>query len=902
MKITFEGFAGEIPRLNPAYLPPQNGAAVSNAKLTNGDLAPMRGDRQAHTLGSAAQRIYLYGSTWLSWTHDADAAPGPVAQDRLYITRGASGVPQMRYSGATYNLALPAPNEKPSATASNITQSDTIATNGAARIFTSSGTTWTAANTTVNVTQHSTYADLSAGTVNLARPQTAQRQLVATLPALPANRTCLAVVNEGTGTVLIHRNGKAVADYTADIPLAGNGTRMVLIYDATLWRASQIAPPGIFLNPDQAVTTPFAYQATAGQNISANGDRAITVTLPAHAGLAVGTTVSVARVGTGTVNVSPAAGGTFTSGANPFPFGAQADRFVFVWTGAGWTPLKIGGAFDDNYLSTAGDSALVATKTRRFLTTQAPETITLGMPAGGVAGDVLEVGVVGDIRAVLLPRGVLVNGESQIVTLQPSGAFVRFEFDSGSWMQTLSSYRATTRDTTASSGETLIVLTEEVEISIGLPTSATQPVKVKRIGAKPVIVFGLDGGLTTETVLFAYTYVTSLGEESQPSLASDPVNLVGAQNPTITMAAAVPTGRMITHKRVYRSITTSSGATEFFFVDQVASNVTVYIHDAVAKPPQEVLSTTDFDPPAAGLTGITAMPNGMMVAFEGRKLYFCEPYQPHAWPEKYSLTVPDQIVGLAAFGTSVAVLTTAMPYVAQGLHPDNMTLTRIEVSLPCLSKAGIADMGFAAVYPSTEGLVRISQNGAEVISSQLWDVEQWRALSPATFRAAPSRGRYAFSYQPGGTGARKLAYVDLSGQQPFLVPVTNTGYLSLISHVETGRLFALLSNGTTIVSVDDEIEAPGTYAWKSKPTRLPGPTNMGCIMVDAKATPGATPSLNFKVWADGVLVRETTGAAAYGRIERLPARLATEWQVEVTGNATVTRIVLAGVPDEVWQT
>ncbi|GGE24284.1 hypothetical protein SAMN05421774_10861 [Gemmobacter megaterium] len=900
MKITFEGFAGEIPKLNPAYLPPQNAAAVSNAKLTNGDLAPMRGNAQATVLGAVAQRIHLHGSTWLGWNHDADAAAGPVAQDRLYITRGAAGAPQMLYSGVYYGLALPAPNETPGVTAPAIAERETLATDGAARSFTHDGEKWVSAAATIPVTLHASGADLVAGTVNIANPKSANKRLVACLPAAPTGGDCVGVVNEGTGIVRVHRNGRAIVGRAGDISLDGAGQRLALLFNGTAWIAILIAPPGTILTPPTSEDSTYAHAAAAGQNISVNGARGVAVSLPATSGLPAGSTVSVERKGAAAVTVN-APGASFFGGGASFTISAQGDRHAFIWTGTNWRVLKIGGAFDDSYLSTAADAALETMKVRRFLTTSAPETIIFSMPPSGSVGDTIDVGVLGDRRAVILPMGTQINGAALPATIYPGGACTRFTYSGSEWITTASTYRAVTRDTSATSGETIIAVTSDQAVAISLPSAANDPVRIKRIGAMEVEVFGMAGDLTTETVLYAYTYVTSLGEESQPSLASAPIDAHDNQIVTVTMSAAAPAGRLITHKRVYRSVTSAAGATEFFFVDEVPAATTIYTHDPTVKPPQEVMPSTDFDPPPADLAGIIAMPNGIMAAFSGRKVCFSEPYQPHAWPEKYVLTVSDQIVGLAAFGTSLAILTTATPYVAQGLHPDSMALTRMEVSLPCLSKAGIVDLGHFAVYPSTEGLVQISQSGASVVSQALWDVDQWRQIAPATIHAAASRGRYAMSYQPIGSANRQLAYVDVSGQQPYLVPAAPVGLTSLIHHRETGRLFALQADRLTVVSVDDPSEQIGTYLWRSKPMRLPGPVNFGCIMVDAKPLAGAVPALDFKVWADGNLIRETSGASAFGRIERLPPVLATEWQVEVAGNVSTTRIVLAGVPDEVWQ-
>ena len=67
------------------------------------------------------------------------------------------------------------------------------------------------------------------------------------------------------------------------------------------------------------------------------------------------------------------------------------------------------------------------------------------------------------------------------------------------------------------------------------------------------------------------------------------------------------------------------------------------------------------------------MANGMMAGFFGRTVCFCEPYRPHAWPEKYQVTVDSDIVALAAVGTTLFILTKGAPHWAQGSSPDAMS-------------------------------------------------------------------------------------------------------------------------------------------------------------------------------------------------------------------------------------
>ncbi len=402
-----------------------------------------------------------------------------------------------------------------------------------------------------------------------------------------------------------------------------------------------------------------------------------------------------------------------------------------------------------------------------------------------------------------------------------------------------------------------------------------------------------------EDILYCYTWVTSLGEESAPGPLSASLSWSPGCTVTLTLPEAPPAGRLITTRRIYRSQTSVEGVTALYFIKDLPVATTPYVHNLTTDPLGELISSSDYDPPPAGMRGIIAMPNGMMCAFNGKELLFSEPYRPHAWPAKYALAMNDTIVGLAAFGTTVAVMTTGFPYIVQGLSPDAMASDKIEQAMPCLAKRGIVDMGYFAIYPSTNGLARITSTGAELLSQPLWDRDQWTALNPSTFRADQFTGRYAFSYQPVGAPARLFAFFDLTGELPFLVQVLDSPFRHLFHDVPTGRLMALLANGTSIVSHDDTTSTTfRSYAWTSKPTFFPTPVTFGAVMVEALPPATGTPAFALEIYAGGVLIQTYTTPNV---IERVVEALDPLWQIRVTGNWTVTRIVLAGDPDEVWQ-
>lgn len=389
----------------------------------------------------------------------------------------------------------------------------------------------------------------------------------------------------------------------------------------------------------------------------------------------------------------------------------------------------------------------------------------------------------------------------------------------------------------------------------------------------------------SSTILYAYTWVTDFGEESKPSPVSDGVLWSPSLEITLTGFSSPPIGRAVSKMRIYRSQTSSLGSTELFFIAERDASTDPFIDDGL--PIQTVIETTDFDPPPSNLQGIIPLPNGGMAGFFGKTLCFAEPYLPHTYPQKYYLTTDYPIVALGAFGSSIAVLTEGNPYIVQGTAPENMIMEKLELNLPCLSAGGVVDLGYSIAYPSHEGLVTISNGGANVVTAPLFTRTQWLKLKPETFVAAQFSGRYWVTYNN-----EESLLIDLSGAQPFLIREPEVAE-ALHYDIETGALY-LLKDGTEIVEWDAIDEGYGTMTWKSKEIVLPTYTNFGAILVEGDDVNGG--SFELRVYADKELVATVTKTNS---IARLPAKnLARTWELEVYGNVPVDMITMAITPTE----
>lgn len=384
----------------------------------------------------------------------------------------------------------------------------------------------------------------------------------------------------------------------------------------------------------------------------------------------------------------------------------------------------------------------------------------------------------------------------------------------------------------------------------------------------------LDPDLSEEK-LYSYTLVTEINgitEESEPSPLSNSVLVSPGMSVTLSGFQAGQASRGITYQRIYRTQFGQSGTRPYLIAERAVSTANFTDSD----PFGEILGTLpslDYNPPPDGLKGLIALPNGVMAAFKGKSLYFSEPYKPHAWPQKYVLQTDYDIVGLGAFGASIGIMTTGVPYVASGTSPDSMLMADLELNLPCINARAIQDLGYSVAYPAKDGLVVMSDGGARVVTENVYYRDQWLRLSPSTWTSGQYDGRYFASYQYtdiNGNPQEGTLIVDLSGQQPFIIRsaiVTDSFYYS----VEESKLFYL--DGTDVYEYDAFGEVNAVQTWKSKQFVLPRPENFTAIHIEANEslTPdelAALEALAQQIQADNQILFDS-GDSLMGEVNAL---------------------------------
>lgn len=466
------------------------------------------------------------------------------------------------------------------------------------------------------------------------------------------------------------------------------------------------------------------------------------------------------------------------------------------------------------------------------------------------------------------------------------------------------------------------------------------------VGALTAVNGGVVGAITA-TRLYVYTWVTDFGEESEPNPVSNAL-VVSPGNPvTLSGFASAPAGRNITKQRIYRSQTGTSGGTNFYFLEERAATNGNYVDTIPVDDFSEPLPSVDFNPPPDTLTGLVAMPNGIMAAYSGKDLYFCEPYQPHAWPEKYIQTTDYDITGLAVTGTTLVVSTKGKLYVASGTTPDTMVMDKLDLNLPGLNQQGMTDLGYAVVYPSHDGLVKVVDGGgASMPTGDLFTRDQWLRFNPANMVCGQFYGRFfgAYSYVDAEGATRTgTIIIDLSGQDNFVI---DSPYKpdAMFYELASGSLFMVI--GTTVYEWDSRNSINDNFTWRSKAFVMPAPTNFGAILFEVdqreaqqaiieyeeevaairaenavryasgnllgslNATPLNTypvdgdalipvpigPTVSVNIYADGEFYATITGA---GRMQRIPGgKLARQWEVEIVGNVAIQDLTMATTGQE----
>lgn len=402
------------------------------------------------------------------------------------------------------------------------------------------------------------------------------------------------------------------------------------------------------------------------------------------------------------------------------------------------------------------------------------------------------------------------------------------------------------------------------------------------------------GEAPQETRAYVYTYVTQFGsvlEESAPSPAVITTCNYSGDSVTLSGFASPATGNYnFQYIRIYRSVT-GANSVGYQFVAQIPVAQANYVDVLTTASLSEPLTSLYYTPPPTGLRGLVAMPNGMMAGFVGNQVWFCEPYLPHAWPEKYMLTTEYPIVGLGVFNNTLVVGTTKHPYAISGSTPDSMYQEKLPLPQPCVSKRSIVSDQYGVMYASPNGLVSIGQGTNDVITQSLYTRDEWVDLASETFVSTIYNNMYIGAYLK--SGVRK-AIVILRGDNP---PLSKLDIDAKAMFVErsTSSVYYLSATDNKIYQIDGSTTSNMLYEWKSKKFVLPSPANFATLKMQADYVYMAALAgryITVTIYADGVQVY--SGNVTSQEPIRLPVSTkAYVWEVKFNGNTPLRAFHMA---------
>ena len=306
-------------------------------------------------------------------------------------------------------------------------------------------------------------------------------------------------------------------------------------------------------------------------------------------------------------------------------------------------------------------------------------------------------------------------------------------------------------------------------------------------------------------------------------------------------------------KRLYR---TDGLKSDFQLVAEGITGATYSDTALAVNIPGDSLISQNWTPPPTNMIGLVSMSNGLMAGFYDNMVCFCEPYQPHAWPEAYRFKMADTVIGIAAFDTNLVVATKGVPVVLSGYDPSQMTVTRHIKPFPCLSRASVASVGDAVAYSTKAGMVRVNLSGAEIFTGPLFSPADWNALEPSTMRCAfdggrlficsnPDRRIYILNLQDGG--AMSIAYQGIDA-----------------AFIDQWSGYFYFSAGGHIYEFDSFDGMPLVQDWWSKEYVLSTPGNLGAAKVEYDEEYSAAAQIALDAYRASIIAANQAAMASVG--------------------------------------
>lgn len=298
-----------------------------------------------------------------------------------------------------------------------------------------------------------------------------------------------------------------------------------------------------------------------------------------------------------------------------------------------------------------------------------------------------------------------------------------------------------------------------------------------------------------------------------------------SQDQTVTLTNILLPSEAFTDARVrkgyvYRTGVGTDGSVAYRFVGEFAVSPSVFDYTFEDTVPTielgEVLVSGEWDAPKKDLSGLISLNNGVLAAFSGSDVYMSYPFQAHAWPETYRVSVDSTVIGLGSFGNNIVVCTTSNPVIILVGDPASATVQPIAEAIPCVSAASIVSTAAGVLYATQNGLCKISNTQPDIVTDPYLTRDEWLPTNPKSLIAAVyDRSYFGFFLKP----TYRWGFVfDLDLPTLGIVHLARSAK-AIWSDPEDLSLYlvtSLSANKTSIVKFDSDETSRRSFKWRSK--------------------------------------------------------------------------------------
>jgi hypothetical protein len=454
---------------------------------------------------------------------------------------------------------------------------------------------------------------------------------------------------------------------------------------------------------------------------------------------------------------------------------------------------------------------------------------------------------------------------------------------------------------------------------LGLPEPLVPTVESYSTSVAETVEFGIKRDRKRDARAWQFAYLDSEGREGPLSPVSEVVDSMINGSATIRIPADnFDPSFDVVGIRLYRVVSLSADGAQTATMDSGPLYVKDFVHKAggnytvvdSVKDDQlgyEAPSEKYFAPPA-NLEGLISLPNGVLVGFEGKNLWFSEPWEYHAW--NCYLNLDDCIKKIMYSSGSIYVTTDGHPYVISEKGTDVecrccREVVRYPLPMPIRCPQSMVETTNGVMWATDDGLARMTGASLVIATDNYIDRASWATFRPETVRATYYKGAYyGFTDM-----AERMGIHDGVTVKGFIFDVNEDVYgagdagsdSNFTTHDIPAWTTFITRDGALYVSYGKEIRRweggaePMFYVWRSQVLSERGYSNYAAARVIGEHHFLRQPigrEVQFTLYVDGrvMFTRRIKDSQPF----RLPStRYGLDYEIEIRGFSEVNEVHLA---------